>query len=101
MRGRIIYIFNLLALSILLSGCVKNIGKQPEEELISEEEAKEIALKDAGVNKEDLSYILINLETDNGVDEYEVEFYSDKMEYEYNIDASTGEILNRDINTNS
>ena len=109
MKKRIVCLLNVLVLSIFISGCGKNGEKQAEEklisedkaveELISEDEAKEIALKDAGVNEEDLSNIRIKLETDDGVKEYDVEFYSGRTEYEYDIDAVTGKILSRDMDT--
>lgn len=64
--------------------------------LISEEEAKKIALKDAGFKEEEISGIRIKLETDDGVQEYEVDFYADNKEYDYDIDAVSGEIRSKD-----
>ena len=37
------------------------------------------------------------LENDDGYTVYEVEFYKDRMEYEYKIDAATGEIIEYDM----
>lgn len=65
--------------------------------VISEEEAKNIALKDAGLTEEKISGIRIKLETDDGVQEYEVDFYADNKEYDYDIDAVSGEILSKDM----
>ncbi|MCI5951745.1 MAG: PepSY domain-containing protein [Anaerostipes sp.] len=63
---------------------------------ISEEEAKQIALKDAGVKESDVSGMRIKLETDDGTKEYEVDFYVGDKEYDYDIDASDGTIRSKD-----
>lgn len=64
---------------------------------ISEEEAKSIALKDAGLTDDQVSSIRIKLGTDDGVWQYEVEFYADNKEYDYDIDAASGKILSKDM----
>lgn len=64
---------------------------------ISEEEARSIALKDAGVSEQDISGIRIKLEKDDGIQQYEVDFYAGDREYDYDIDASTGKILSKDM----
>ena len=63
---------------------------------ISEEEANQIALKDAGVKESDVSGMRIKLETDDGTKEYEVDFYVGDKEYDYDIDASDGTIRSKD-----
>lgn len=65
--------------------------------LISEEEAKAIALKDAGVSENEVTKIRVKLDDDDGIQEYEVEFYVGNKEYDYDIDASTGKILSKDM----
>ena len=61
------------------------------------DEAKEIVLKDAGVSEKDISGIRIKLEKDDGIWQYEVDFYAGDKEYDYNIDADTGKILSKDM----
>lgn len=68
--------------------------------MISEEEAKVIALKDANVSENDVSGIRIKREKDNGIWQYEVDFYVGDTEYDYDIDASTGQILSKDMEIN-
>ena len=68
-----------------------------DESLISENEAKSIALKDAGITEDQTSGIRVKLERDDGVQQYEVEFYAGDKEYDYEIDAVTGNILNKDM----
>lgn len=63
---------------------------------LSEEDAKEIALKDAGVSESDISGIRIEKDRDDGKTIYEVDFYVQNKEYDYDIDTTTGEIISRD-----
>ena len=72
-------------------------GNSVTDARISEDEAKEIVLKDAGVSEKDISGIRIKLEKDEGIWQYEVDFYAGDKEYDYNIDADTGKILSKDM----
>lgn len=60
---------------------------------INSDEAKSIALKDAGLNEADVNFLRSELDLDDGLLKYEVEFNSNGVEYEYDINADTGEIL--------
>lgn len=60
---------------------------------LSYDEAKAAALKHAGFNNEDVKFLRCELDRDDGVLKYEVEFTKDGVEYEYDINANTGEIL--------
>lgn len=60
---------------------------------ISEDEAKQIALNDAGVAEQDTAFLTVNLDTDDGVTKYEVDFNVGQTEYDYDIDPVTGAIL--------
>lgn len=60
--------------------------------LIGMERAKEIALSDAGVNAADVSITKVKYENDGRSVVYEVEFSQNRQEFEYTIDAYTGEI---------
>ncbi len=64
--------------------------------IITEDDAKAIALKDAGLSSDKVSGMRIKLESDDGIQEYEVDFYSGNKEYEYTINASTGDIISKD-----
>ena len=66
-------------------------------DIISEEEARKIALKDAGLEEKDVSNIRVKLEKEDGVQEYEVDFYAGNKEYDYDIDAQTGKIRSKDM----
>lgn len=60
---------------------------------IGEASAKQIALNHAGIAEADANFVRCHLDFDDGRWEYKVELYSGATEYEYEIDASTGDIL--------
>ena len=64
---------------------------------LSEEEAKSIALTDAGVKEEEISNIRIEKDSDDGVAVYDVDFYVGSKEYDYEIDTATGDIRSHDF----
>ncbi|MBQ9492453.1 MAG: PepSY domain-containing protein [Oscillibacter sp.] len=63
---------------------------------ITEAEAKRIALAHAGLSESAVTFVSVRLDNENGKTVYEVEFYSAQKEYDYEIDASSGEILSFD-----
>ena len=63
---------------------------------ISRERAMEIALADAGVSADGASFVRSHLDRERGRKVYDIEFYIDNMEYDYEIDATTGEIISVD-----
>lgn len=69
--------------------------------LIGEDEAKRIALEDASVAEADTDYLQVHLDRDDGAEIYDVEFAvfandGSVTEYDYEIDAATGEIRSQD-----
>ena len=75
----------------------RNPATQSPDAYIGEERAKEIALEHAGLAAGDVTFLKTRLDWDDGYMVYDVEFYtSDYKEYDYEIDASTGEILSYD-----
>ena len=63
---------------------------------IGEAKAKEIALQHAGLTADQVTFLQLKLDWENGRQVYEVEFRSGGMEYEYNVRASDGAILDSD-----
>ncbi len=63
---------------------------------ITEAEAKQIALDHAGVSESETERMRVKLGRDDGVQEYEVNFYVGNLEYDYDINAATGEIRSHD-----
>lgn len=80
----------------MLSGPLVAFAAPGKETLIGLERAKEIVLADAGLDEKDVTFIKAKLDRDDGNYEYDIEFYSGKVEYDYEIDAVTGRILEND-----
>lgn len=68
-------------------------------QLISPEEAQAIALEQAGVTADEVTGLHTVMDIDNGRQEYDVQFRVGHLEYEYEIDAVTGQILSTDIDS--
>ena len=63
---------------------------------ITEEQAKQIALQHAGLTESQVVFARTQLDYEHGRQEYEIEFYSGTTEYDYDIDAATGDIISFD-----
>ena len=64
---------------------------------VTEEQARETALSHACFTADQVTFVRSELDRDDGRLMYDVEFYtSDYKEYDYEIDAATGEILSYD-----
>ena len=65
---------------------------------ITEDQAREIALADAGLTAEEVTFLKTQLDRDDGRLVYDVEFYTaDYTEYDYEIDAADGTVLSSDL----
>ena len=71
-------------------------GGSESETDIGLEQARSIALSDAGLEEKDVQFIKEEQEIDDGRMVYDIEFYSDNKEYDYEIEAATGNIISRD-----
>ena len=79
------------------SGAVNSSNNQnAPATVITEAEAKNIALKDAQVAEADIDAINVYLEYDDGFQIFNVEFYANGLEYDYEINAVDGYVLDRD-----
>ena len=63
---------------------------------LTAEQAKQIALEDAGLSADAVTFVKAGQEYDDGRLVYEFEFYQGATEYDYEIDAATGEIRSFD-----
>ncbi len=74
-----------------------NNKKAAAGDYIGVERAKQIALDDAGFTENEVIFSTAKFEKDDDDDdeapEYEIEFFKGNVEYEYDIDALTGKIL--------
>lgn len=79
------------------SGTPSSDATQPGQ--ISLEDAKQAALADAGVSASDVLYTKEALDYENGTAVYDIEFYVDNVEYEYEINAVTGVVYSKNVET--
>ncbi len=64
---------------------------------ISEDEAKAAALADANLTEEEVTFIKVQLDKSDRMQVYDVEFYTAEAEYEYEISAADGTVVEKDI----
>ena len=67
--------------------------QQLPQDVIGEEAALETAIKEAGIKMSDVTNSYVELESDDGIAKYEVEFYAGNTEYNFEIDAQSGNVL--------
>ena len=83
-------------LGALAAGSVAVTGSVARNNAIGNIAAEDIALKDAGIDYSQARIRRTEFDFDNGQYVYEIEFYSNGVEYDYKIQASDGTILWRD-----
>ena len=64
---------------------------------LTKDEAKKIALKEAGVTAAEATFTKARLDYDDGREEYEFEFFADGREFDVDVDANTGRIVKFDV----
>ena len=102
------FIVTILILT-MLSGCsignnvqnaerrfVQAMHQNTSEPALSRDEAASVALRYVGLTQEKVSRLHTEFELDDGVARYDVEFTQGQWEYEFEIDAQSGEILSFD-----
>ena len=62
-------------------------------ETITDAQAKEIALADAGLTADQVTFDRIEMGTEQGASVYEIEFKTANMEYDYDVAIADGEIV--------
>ncbi len=86
-------------LNVLLNSSKNNVdnvsstGQASDKAYIGGTQAKEIALKHAGLTESQVSDLDVEMDFDNGVMIYEVEFETSTSKYEYEINAVNGDIV--------
>ncbi|MBM7636712.1 PepSY domain-containing protein [Streptococcus saliviloxodontae] len=89
-------ILTLVLISGLAFYAYKTVGYT-----LSSQEAKQIALNNAGVNESDLLFSRLEKDRDGLKATYDFSFQTANASYDYTINASTGDILERDQETSS
>lgn len=75
-----------------LSG-ISSVGTASDKAYIGEAKAKEVAFSHANVSESNTQMLEVEFDCDDGRMVYDVEFYSDNMEYDYEIDALSGTVV--------
>ena len=68
----------------------------PSYDYIGIDRAKRIALNHAGISQSDATFTKTKLDSDDGTKTYEIKFTAGGKEYEYEINAYTGKILDHE-----
>ena len=118
MRTRILSFTLAAALMLALTGCgrgdvraaerkMESIGETMMQavdpvqtaahNLITREQAQNIALEHAALAADQVTGLRTEYDTDHGYPEFDVEFRYGNREYDYEIDAETGEILSYSV----
>lgn len=88
----------ILAAALVAAGVIYLIRQTRDDELlIGQERAVQTALSDAGLAENQVSKMKTRLKFGGSTWYYDVEFRTIALEYEYEVDAYTGAILDRDI----
>lgn len=75
---------------------IESIGTASSSAYIGEQAAKDAAFEHAGVNAANATKVKCELDWENGMMVYEVDFDADGFEYEYDINAKTGTVVKFD-----
>lgn len=75
---------------------VANQNVDSKSNKITVDEAKKIALNHANLTSKEVSFINAEADMDNGVEFYDIEFYNNNKEYDYEISAADGKIIEYD-----
>lgn len=82
---------------VIMGGGIMYINATSDNNTINANQAKEIALKDAGVSTSDATFTRAALEKENGRSVYDVEFSTKDSSYEYTISPNDGGIIDRNV----
>lgn len=108
MKKSILIFLSVLSLVFALSSCGQVKSGENTQNLnskgtnssnnasITAQAAEQKALEHAGIDAADATFKRTELDLDDGIYKYEIEFYVGNIEYDYEIDANTGNIISFD-----
>lgn len=85
----------LLAAIGFIAGMLAKTSLAQDGDYIGAEKARTIALESVGVSPEKAVFTKAEIDEDDGTPAYEIEFYTGVNEYEFEINALTGDILEK------
>ena len=84
----------LLSAGIMAAGVMAGTGiTTMAAEKLTDAQAKAIALEDAGLAADQVTFDRIEMGTEQGASVYEIEFKTASMEYDYDVAVADGEIV--------
>ena len=84
----------LAAATVLTAGILAGCGAAGSGKDIGRDAALEAALSDAQITEENVTRLKVSEDREDGQKVYEIRFDADGMEYDYEVAASDGQILN-------
>ena len=78
------------------ASAINTVALSSTKKQIGVEGAKQIALAHAKVALKDVTFIKAEIDYEDGIKVYDIDFYSGNVEYDYEINAATGSILSVD-----
>lgn len=94
--NKLIKIFSIVSV-IFITGTFA-FAQVESDDYIGDKAARNIALNHSRVNKKDVAFINSKLDWEDGIVVYEIKFYTkNNKQYEYDINASTGEVIKFDF----
>ena len=82
---------------------LKNVnatGNASNSSYIGKDKAKSLALSKAGLKESEVYNLTVELDADDGILVYEVDFKTKEKEYEYEINAKTGTFIDSEVDYN-
>ncbi len=88
-----IIIISISAIVVVLLCAINLFSLYIKNTYLSKEEVKKIIIEDTQLNEENITFKEIDLDLDEEIKKYDVEFYYNRIEYKYEIDARNGKII--------
>lgn len=100
-QKRCLRFLGLCGILAVLSGCAAKRDQAGDNARgsITVQEVKTAVLENAGLSEDQVRFVRIHLDSEDGADRYEVEFLCETAEYDYTVSAKTGEILSMNFET--
>ena len=96
MRKKLLALTMIVGMGAGLLGFNANSAQAAAAKKITLNDAKQIALKHAKLTAKQVKFIKAKSDIENGKKVYDIEFYKGNTEYDYEISATTGKILEYD-----
>ena len=97
MKKLLLFTTILVVAVLVASGCAMGQKDADTSDFIGADRAKEIALTKAGVSVDNVMFDRVELDRDNGIWCYEVEFRQGYTEYDAKIKAIDGTVLGWEV----